>query len=132
MGMSVIDTLITDRGPNTFYNASDLNRVGQAIQYLCNELYSRGYEVHVSPKTNWVEADIPLSSQMEHYLEDLRTIRAVLTQPSTTPVAPVDMEQLTYMEANDIESILFITNKLMEWMDSALYYSGDLYAGEVT
>jgi len=130
--MSVIDTLITDRGPGTFYNASDLNRVGQAIQYICDELYSRGYEVHVSPKTNWVEADIPLPSQMNHYLEDLRKIRAVLTQPSTTPAAPPDMEQLVYTEANDIESILFITNKLMEWMDSIYFYAGDLFAGEVT
>lgn len=130
--MSVIDTLVMDRGPGTFYNASDLNRVGQAIQYLCDEMYARGYEIHVSPKTNWIEADIPLSSQMDHYLEDLCKIRAVLMHPSTTPPAPPDMEQLVYTEANDIESILFITNKLMEWMDSIYFYAGDLFAGEVT
>ena len=130
--MSVIDTLITDREAGSFYNASDLNRVGQAIQYLADELFAKGYEIHVSPKTNWAEADIPLSSQMTHYLEDLRKIRAVLTQPSTTPSAPADMEQLTYTEANDIESILSITNTLMEWMDSAYFYTGDLFAGEVT
>ena len=126
--MSIIDTLITDRGPGTFYNASDLNRVGQAIQYLASELLARGYEIRVSPKTNWVESDIPLQPQMEHYLEDLRKIRDVLTQPSTTPSAPTDMEQLTYTEANDIESILFITNRLMDWMDSIYYYAGDLFA----
>ncbi len=130
--MSVIDTLITNRGPGTFYNASDLNRVGQAIQYLANELLARGYEIRVSPKTNWVESDIPLQPQMEHYLEDLRRIRGVLTQPSTTPSAPTDMAQLTYTEANHIESILFTTNRLMDWMDSIYYYAGDLFAGEVT
>lgn len=130
--MSVIDTLITDRSTGTFYNASDLNRVGQAIQYLADELFARGYEIHVSPKIDWVESDIPLRPQMEHYLEDLRKIRAVLTQPDTTPTSPLDMEQLLYTEANDIESILFITNKLMEWMDSLYFYAGELFTGEVT
>ena len=86
--MSVIDTLITDRDINSFYNASDLNRVGEAIQYIADKIYALGYEIHVSPKTNWVEADIPLPNQMAHYLEDLRTIRAVLSQPQRTPPVP--------------------------------------------
>ena len=130
--MSVIDTLITDRDINTFYNASDLNRVGEAIQYIADKIYALGYEIHVSPKTNWVEADIPLSDQMTHYLEDLRTIRAVLTQPQRTPPVPSDMERLLYTEANDIETILSITDSLIEWMVSIFYFTGDLFAGEVS
>ena len=130
--MSVIDTLITDRDSGTFYNASDLNRVGEAIRYLADELFDRGYEIRVSPKTDWIEADIPLPSQMDHYLGELRKIRAVLTQPGTTPPAPPDMERLDYSEANDIESILFITDTLMRWMDSIYFYTGELFAGEVT
>lgn len=130
--MSVIDTLITDRDINTFYNASDLNRVGEAIQYIADKIYALGYEIHVSPKTNWVEADIPLPNQMAHYLEDLRTIRAVLSQPQRTPPVPPDMEKLMYTEANDIETILSITDSLIEWMVSIFFFTGDLFAGEVT
>lgn len=129
--MSVIDTLITNRGPGTFYNASDLNRVGEAIRYLADELFARGYEIRVSPKTDWAESDIPLASQMAHYLDDLRSIRETLSQPSTTPSLPESMAGLTYTGANDIESILRITDELMQWMDSAYFYAGDLYAGEV-
>ena len=129
--MSVIDTLITDRGPGTFYNAADLNRVGQAIQYLADALFARGYEIRVSPKTDWAESDIPLSSQMAHYLDDLQSIRETLTQPPTTPSLPESMAGLTYTGANDIESILRITDELMQWMDSAYFYAGDLFAGEV-
>ena len=129
--MSVIDTLITDRDPGTFYNASDLNRVGEAIRYLADELFARGYEIRVSPKTDWAESDIPLSSQMAHYLDDLRSIRETLSQPSTTPSLPESMAGLTYAGANDIESMLLLTNRLMEYMDSAYFYAGDLYAGEV-
>ena len=94
--MSVIDTLITNRGPGTFYNASDLNRVGEASRYLAGELFARGYEIRVSPKTDWVEADIPLASQMAHYLDDLRSIRETLTQPPSTPALPESMAGLTY------------------------------------
>ena len=130
--MSVIDTLITDRDINTFYNASDLNRVGEAIQYIADKIYALGYEIHVSPKTNWVEADIPLPNQMTHYLEDLRTIRAVLAQPQRTPPVPPDMEQFLYTEANDIETMLSITDSLIEWMVSIFFFTGDLFAGEVT
>lgn len=129
--MSVIDTLITDRGPGTFYNASDLNRVGEAIRYLADELFARGYEIRVSPKTDWAECDIPLASQMAQYIEDLRKIRETLTQPPTTPLLPESMAGLTYTGANDIESILCITDELMQWMDSAYFYAGDLFAGEV-
>lgn len=129
--MSVIDTLITDRGPGTFYNASDLNRVGEAIRYLADELFARGYEIRVLPETDWAESDIPLSSQMAHYLDDLRSIRETLTQPPTTPSLPESMAGLTYTGANDIESILRITDELMQWMDSAYFYAGDLFAGEV-
>ena len=42
------------------------------------------------------------------------------------------MERLDYSEANDIESILLITDTLMRWMDSIYFYTGELFAGEVT
>ena len=128
--MSVIDTLITNRGPGTFYNASDLNRVGEVIRYLADELFARGYEIRVSPKTDWTESDIPLASQMAHYLDDLSSIRAVLTQPPSAPALPETMAGLTYGTANDIESILRIMDELMQWMDSIYFYAGDLNAGE--
>ena len=128
--MSVIDTLVTDRGPGTFYNTSDLNRVGEVIRYLADELFARGYEIRVSPKTDWTECDIPLASQMVHYLDDLRSIRETLSQPPTTPALPESMVGITYTDANNIESILRITDELMQWMDSAYFYAGDLFAGE--
>jgi len=129
--MSIIDTLITDRTAGTVYNASDLNRVGEAIRYLADELFDRGYEIRVSPKIDWTESDIPLAAQMAHYLGDLLKIRDTLTQPPTTPSLPATMAGLTYTGANDIESILRITDTLMQWMDSIYFYAGDLFAGEV-
>ncbi len=130
--MSVIDTLITNRDINSFYNASDLNRVGEAIQYIADRLYTLGYEISVSPKTDWMEEDIPLPNQMTHYLEDLRTIRTILTQPQGTPPVPPDMERLLFSEANDIETMLSITDSLIDRMVSIFFFAGDLFAGEVS
>ena len=129
--MSLIDDFITDRGPGTFYNASDLNRVGEKMVWLTDKLFALGYHCLVSPKTNWTMYDIPLASQMDHYLEDLLTIRVTLTLPDGTPDAPNTMNGLTYTGANNIETILSVTNSLIEWMVSAFYFTGDLFAGEV-
>jgi hypothetical protein len=68
---------------------------------------------------------------MAHYLDDLQTIRETLTQPPSTPAAPATMNGLDYSKANDIETILSVTNALMEWMVSVFFYTGDLFAGEV-
>ncbi len=133
--MSVIDTLITDRttadvaalmalyskpkaqwtaeewsgflraNHRGAYNASDLNRVGEAMKYVAAVLNSYGYSVRVSPKT-WSIGELPTAAQLDPYLEDVRTLRAALTVLPTTPAVPADMEGLTVEEANAIEKIL--------------------------
>lgn len=129
--MSIIDELVTGRSSGTFYNVSDLNRVAEAMDWLADQLFALGYQCRVSPKTDWTKYDIPLALQMEYYLEDLRTIRDTLTLPVGTPDAPNTMNSLTYTGANNIETILSVTNALMEWMVSVFYFAGDLYTGEV-
>ena len=59
--MSIMDTLITDRtqadvdarNEKGTYNASDLNRVGAAMNYVADRLRAAGYDPHISPKTDW-------------------------------------------------------------------------------
>lgn len=113
------------------YNASDLNRVGQAISYIADLLTGYGYSVQVSPKTDWTMSDIPTREQLEQYLANVAALRQALPVLPTTPEAPPDMEGLTWAEANDIEKILVDINHLITNMTAAWFYSGDLYAGEV-
>lgn len=129
--MSIIDELILNRDAKAYYNATDLNRVGEAVVWLAQQLSNLGYQCIVTPKVDWTVYDIPLASQMNQYLEDLRTIRDTLILPQSTPSLPSTMDKLTYTKANDIETLLFITNLLMEWMVSIFFNAGDLYAGEV-
>lgn len=131
--------LITDRTADDVrlgnqkgvYNAVDLNRVGNAINYVAGRLRSAGNEIKVSPKTDWSRVDIPTTGQMDHYLEQVRKVRDVLTVYQTTPLAPSDMVDLTYGQANDIEKILLDVNELITNAIAAYYYSGELYGGEM-
>lgn len=113
------------------YNASDLNRVGNAVNYVAGRLEDAGYTVSVNPKIDWLESDVPTESSMEQYLKNVETIRNTLTVPSNTPNVPADMEGLTYEEANDIERILLAVDALITNMINAYFYSNEIVCGEV-
>ena len=159
--MSIIDTLITDRtqadvdrvlalsakgwasmtaaeqaewsaGLRGAYNASDLNRVQEAMEYLAGVIASYGYAVSLQVTPTWSDSDIPTEAQMTAYLSNLAALRGVLAVLPTTPATPESMELLTYVEANSIEQILVDINQLLENMAASWFYSGEVYCGEVS
>lgn len=113
------------------YNYSDLNRVGEAVAYVAGRFNGFGYNILVSPKTDWTVEDIPTASQMADYLSYVKNLRNAVPVIDDTPAAPADMDGLTYQEANDIEQILLDVDALIPNIAAAWYYSGDLFAGEV-
>lgn len=125
-----IKTLITDRGSGAFYNASDLNRVGDAVRYLAKRFTDYGYAVAVSPKADWSESDTPTASQMETYRLNIANLRTVIAVMASTPETPETMRALNYVKANNIERILQDLDALIANMEQAWFFSGDLYAGE--
>jgi len=88
------------------YNATDLNRVGEALLYLAERFRGYSYIVYVDPKTDWSVNDIPTPEQLQHYLDNVAVIRGVMDVYRSTPLVPNDMDGLTYEDANDIEKIL--------------------------
>lgn len=112
------------------YNASDLNRVGSAANYVGvqlrlhlarlrtaqsnkaiapDTLFSMPYtlgDIDIAPKTDWTEADIPTASQMAAYLRDVRTLRGLLPLPDDLAPLPESMSALDYAGANAIEATL--------------------------
>lgn len=137
--MSIMDTLITDRtqadvdarNDKGTYNASDLNRVGAAMNYVADCLTSYGYAPQIASKVDWTDQDWPTTQSMDRYLSDLAELRRQISVLSSTPEVPADMEKLTYIEANNIEKILEDIDRLLNYSAQAWYYSGDLFAGEV-
>ena len=123
-------TLITDRGPGTFYNVSDLNRVGEAVRYLAERFTGYGHAVTVNPKTDWTEDNVPTRKQLETYRRNIAELRRQLTVMAATPETPETMRALNYVKANNIERILQDLDTLITNMEQAWFFSGDLYAGE--
>lgn len=112
------------------YNASDLNRIGEAIQYVANEFNASGYIVTVNPKRDWAAADTPTAAQIEHILEELRLLRGILGVASL-PVPPVNMVKMTYQKANAIEELLYQLDRQLFLIIYGSWYSGEIYSGEV-
>lgn len=115
------------------YNALDLIRVGEAIQYAVRRLNSdAGYNISASPKLDWQLSDIPTRVQMEAYLRDIATIRRTVAASRETPLVPGSMSGLTWALANDIEKILQDAETMIKYiLLTAQRYSGRTISGGV-
>lgn len=118
----------TDKG---FYNATDLNRVGAAVEYIAGRFTALGYACPVTVKKDWLTTDAPTASQMEAYRQNIVTLRGQIAVMQSTPNAPASMAGLNYVKANDIEQILLDLDALIDNLIKSWYFSGELYAGEV-
>lgn len=121
------------------YRASDLNRVGAAMNFVADRLRAVGYDPHISPKTDWKDDDWVAPADEAAYLGDLAELRKQFALLYSTPEVPPRIlatgintnDGLTHTWANDIEKILedidlLLTNAQMAW-----FYSGELFSGEV-
>lgn len=115
---------------NGAYNAGDLNRVGEAVDYIAARMAAAGYGVTVAPKIDWAIGDIPSTAQMATYLADIAAIRAALAVTPDTPAVPSTMDDLTVDAANAIESILWDVDGLINNMMAAYRHAGAFYAGQ--
>lgn len=118
----------TDKG---FYNASDLNRVGAAVEYIAGRFTALGYACPVTVKKDWLTGDAPTASQMETYRQNIVTLRSRIAVMQSTPEAPASMAGLNYVKANNIEQILLDLDALITNITKSWCFSGELYAGEV-
>lgn len=114
------------------YNASDLNRVESAVQYVLNRFKADGYDdLYPSIRTEWAITDFMSVAETQRYLQNIRDLRAQFVMPSGTPEVPADMDNFTYEEANDLERILVIIDEYITKIEQAFTYSGELYGGEI-
>lgn len=116
------------------YHSSDLNRVGEALNYLRDRLAKAGYITYstdFTAKTNWTIASIPTAADLTYYLKSVSNIREAMAQFENTPPAPIDTGALNIDEANNIEKILIDVETLINNMLSARLYCGDVFAGEI-
>lgn len=102
------------------YNISDLNRVGEALEYLKNWLAeSCGISTYNgTAKTDWQKTDVISPTQAIQYLSYVQAIKEAL--PGITVDTPADLINLTYVEANIIEQILAEMGKIIDRLLSSV------------
>ena len=115
------------------YNASDLNRVGSALNYLKDRLTAAGYLFgnEFEAREDWEENEIPTGEQFTAYIRSVETIRAALARKPETPQTPADVGGLDIQGANDIEKILLDAEDQINKMISARYFINELFSGEI-
>ena len=126
----------TDKGS---YKASDLNRVGAAMNYVAARLREQGYDPHISPKTDWMDGEWVTPADEAVYLGDLAELRKQFAMLESTPEVPPRIlatgihtnDGLTYVWANNIEQILVDIDALLTNIAAGWLYSGEIYSGEV-
>lgn len=114
-------------GSHGAYNASDLNRVGDAVAYLAALLNGYGYSVTVNPKTDWVPGDIPRESDMVQYLADVQAIKDKFY--GTTPL-PESMNHINHHDANNIEKLLLEVETYINRMVAGFRKCGTFRSGQ--
>lgn len=121
-------TLINGKGR---YNYTDLNRVGAAINSVTARLYADGYGEPVTLRTDFAPTDDVRVSELSPIVESVKMIRGCLGGFEDTPNAPNSIRFLDYNGANAIEKILYDADLLIDRLEDARFFAGDLYCGEV-
>lgn len=121
---------VNNRTSAVKYNETDLNRVGNNMQYLADLLNSYGYKVRIQPKTDWLAADIPTQPQMAQLLADLQALQDAYYTLNSTPEQPASMNNLRFTGANHIEQILLDIRTVITRMEKGYRYCGTFYCGQ--
>ena len=79
----------------------------------------------------WTMRDIPRLPEMEKYLGRVQAAREAFRNVDGFPELPLDMDRLTFEEANDIERVLLLVHETMERLEKSRVYSGEFLTGGV-
>lgn len=109
------------------YNASDLNRVGAAINYVAELLTEWGYPYAPNMRTDWTAAEYFYAADLREYLAAVEGLRARLAAFTDTPETPDKIS--IWQQANDIERIIEDVHLLLQNMVAGLPYADMIYSG---
>lgn len=125
--MSILDTLVTDRVPGASYGFPDMNRVGEAMEYVAARLRACGFHISITARTDFARTDFPSVPVFEEYIGLLRQLHGAAALPATSPPVPVvgsAKPYMTYDEANNIEQLLLDIDRSIDYMASAYRHCG--------
>lgn len=113
------------------YNATDLNRVNTAMEYINDWMLDAGYSSgFVDQGIIWNMEYIQTIDEMNTYLNNDKSISSVFPL-SNAPALPDSFVYFTYVSANNIEKVLVLTDRIYPLLKRSPFYSGEIFCGEV-
>ena len=113
------------------YTYEDLNRVESAVVYVANRLKEFGYGTDIRPVETWSMENKPNKEDFDRYLWNIAQIRSAITVFKSTPTTPNSMVGFDVDQANALEQILVDVDQILNKIQAAWFFLGDLHAGEV-
>ena len=113
------------------YTYEDMNRVESAVVYVANRLKEFGYGTDIRPVKNWTVEDKPNKDDFDRYLWNIAQIRTAITVWASTPVTPDNVAGFDVNQANALEQILVDVDQILNNIQAAWFFLGDLYIGEI-
>ena len=113
------------------YTYEDLNRVESAVVYVSNRLKEFGYGTDIRPVETWSTENKPNKEDFDRYLWNIAQIRSAISVFKSTPATPNSMVGFDVDKANALEQILVDVDQILNKIQAAWFFLGDLHAGEV-
>lgn len=113
------------------YTYEDLNRVEAAVAYVASRLKEFGYDPSIRPVKTWSMEDKPNKADLDRYFGNVALIRSAITVFKSTPVAPDSVVGFDVNQANALEQILVDVDQILNNIQAAWFFLGDLYIGEI-
>ena len=113
------------------YTYEDLNRVEAAVAYVASRLREFGYDPSIRPVKTWSMEDKPNKADFDRYFGNVAKIRSAITVFKSTPVAPDSVVGFDVNKANALEQILVDVDQILNKIQAAWFFLGDLYIGEI-
>lgn len=93
--------------PKGCYNAIDLNRIENDVQWISEDLVARKIyrtQLSLAVKTNWNQSDIPTREDMNRIINNVKMLMSVSNPEVQNKFQPIyESSQIPYSLANDIE-----------------------------
>lgn len=113
------------------YTCEDLNRVEAAVAYVVNRLKEFGYPLAIYPVATWSVESKPNKADFNRYFWNVSQIRDAIAVWKRTPKAPDSITNFDVNKANALEQILVDVDQILNHIQAAWCFIGDVYFGEV-
>ena len=112
-----------------YYNYTDLNRAGEACNYIRDMFASYGYAVPDALRVDWTERDLPQYSDTMQYIRVIRALSDIVVYMPRVPDLPFDMAKFGFLSANNIEEALYHLGRIAENIPATWYECGQIESG---